>query len=396
MTMPVVKPDWKCAICSKTVRRKGNHPPRGWKRKGDEYFDPECWGSKYILRAITMRVVQPIDATWEELRAALKTMWVETTRAGNYIMTACFAGDVRREPGQVKMPAMPERYLYPELRLQFPSLPPQTISSLERSVKAKYRKVRYKVVWTCAASLPTMRYPTPFPVHNQSWEAQTEANSPVVSVRIGGIKLRLRLKGGPQFRRQRAAFDAIHRGEAEAGELAIYQRGKPPKIMVKMVAWLPRKERAKDLSGTLSVRTDKDSLLVALNTKDEALWRYNADHARRWIREHRQLLQRFNEDTKFEHRPVPPFRVRREQAVKKFHDRMDSICHQVAASLEGYAQRNNYAVVRYDDSLKDYCPDFPWARLRSLTSEKLDAFGIRFEAASGDSAKESQDLSQNE
>jgi hypothetical protein len=36
-------------------------------------------------------------------------------------------------------------------------------------VEAKYRAKRYEVVWTCAASLPSIRYPQPYPMHNQSW-----------------------------------------------------------------------------------------------------------------------------------------------------------------------------------------------------------------------------------
>jgi hypothetical protein len=66
--------------------------------------------------------------------------------------------------------------------------------------------VRYRVVWTAAASLPTHRYPTPFPVPNQGWHATIEADQAVVGVRIGDARYRLRLKRGPQFRRQMEAF----------------------------------------------------------------------------------------------------------------------------------------------------------------------------------------------
>jgi hypothetical protein len=43
------------------------------------------------------------------------------------------------------------------------------------------------------------------------------------------------------------------------------------------VAWLPRIARSSLREGTLSVRTAADSLLVAVNEKDEKLWSYHAD-----------------------------------------------------------------------------------------------------------------------
>jgi hypothetical protein len=165
--------------------------------------------------------------------------------------------------------------------------------------------------------------------------------------------------------------------------------------MVKMAAWLPREsptpggsrpavaDRPDQLiTGTLAVRTGKDSLLIARNPKDEVLWRYNGDHLRRWAAEHRNQLQRWSEDQKYEQRPVPAFADRRQAAVTKFRDRMNSATHEIAAQLAGYASRRHFARVRYDDNDRSYMGDgFPWYRLRTLIAEKLDARGITFEAS---------------
>jgi len=122
--------------------------------------------------------------------------------------------------------------------------------------------------------------------------------------------------------------------------------------------------------------------LVAVNAKDEDLWRYNGDHLRRWTAEHREQLQRWSEEQKYEQRPVPAFAQRREAAVRKFRDRMNSATHEIAAELAGYAARRHFAQVRYDDSDHSYLGDgFPWYRLRSLIAEKLDARGIALEAS---------------
>src|ERR1019366_3888125 len=44
------------------------------------------------------------------------------------------------------------------------------------------------------ASLPTYRYPTPFPVPNQGWHATIEADQAIVRVRVGDARCRLWLK----------------------------------------------------------------------------------------------------------------------------------------------------------------------------------------------------------
>ena len=202
--------------------------------------------------------------------------------------------------------------------------------------------MRYPVVWTGAASLPTHRYPTPFPVPSQGWTATIEADQAIVSVRIGDARYRLRLKRGPQFRQQMAAFRQIVEGDAVAGELAIYDHDG---VMVKMVAWLLRREEKGERTGVLTVRTAKDKLLVAVNAKDEAIWRYNGDHLRRWAGEYRTRLQRWSEDQKYEKQPVPGFASRREAAARRFRDRMNSATHEMAAQLAGYASRRHFAQV---------------------------------------------------
>ena len=327
-----------CAGCSvaRTVKPTPKGEPRiltGWKKLGDATYCPLCWRKKYILRAITMPVASPLDCSWDELRKALSTMWAQTTSASNWMMTELYARDVRRGT-EAKMPPMARVYLYPEARARFPGLPSTTVASLENSVQRKYRAVRYPVVWTAAAALPTHRYPTPFPVPSQGWFATIEADQAIVAVRIEDARYRLHLKRGPQFRRQMAAFRQVAEGGAVAGELAIFDHDG---VMVNMAAWLPREEDKGARADVLTVRTGKDCLLVAVNAKDEAVWRYNGDHLRRWAGEHRTQLQRWSEDQKYEQRPVPAFAQRRTAAARKFRDRMNSATHEIAAQLAGRA-----------------------------------------------------------
>ena len=390
--MPVLTPEATEAVCSdchkahKTKLTPAGKPrtPRGWKAHEGETYCADCWNRRYLLRAVSMPVAAPIGCTWQELRDDVKAAWRQTTRAANWIITELYAGDVRRHPGEEKMPPLARTYLYPALRLEFPALSPATVVALEQAITRKYRAIRYPVIWTRANSLPSFRYPIPVPVHNQSWAVRIEEDKPILSIRIGEARREMRLKSGSQFRRQLASVRLLARGEAIAGEAALYQRGNPPVLMAKMVAWLPRQAAVSPVRlSTLRVHTSKDSLLTAVNLNDEKLWMYHGDHLKRWSAEHRKQLDRWSDDQKYEQRPVPAFAQRREAAAAKYRNRMDSATHEIAAQLAGYAARRRFSAVVYDDSDQSFCEGLPWYRLRALIAEKVGAAGLEFEHAAG-------------
>jgi hypothetical protein len=73
----------QCTYCSAT----GTHPtrlPRGWKRSHDNQpICAKCWGERYVLRAVTIPVVGPVDGTWKELRDDLRDAWADATALSN-------------------------------------------------------------------------------------------------------------------------------------------------------------------------------------------------------------------------------------------------------------------------------------------------------------------------
>lgn len=100
--------EYHCHKCSKQTRK--SRIPKGWKHCADRFWCASCWKAQFILRAITIPVVEPLNGTWEELRSELRLMWIQTTMAANWILTELYARDVRKtEEG--KMPKMPWVYL---------------------------------------------------------------------------------------------------------------------------------------------------------------------------------------------------------------------------------------------------------------------------------------------
>lgn len=363
-----------CGECGTERKSRPNREqqpklPVGWKRLEAKIFCGDCWRQRYSLRALVIPVVEPLSGTWKQLEADLHTMWAETTEAANWMMTQLYARDVRRTPGIERMPPMKWLYLYPEVRLLFPNLPAKSITSLEQTIRRTYMAMRCNLIWTCATSLPTMRYPQPFPVHNQSWKFHfDEGNRPLVEGRIGEHRWELRLKGGPRYRRQLAGL----RKMTVPGELMI-GKWHDGTIGCKLVGWLARDEDTRNGAGTLRVRTGKDCLLAAFDERRNRLWLENCDHLPRWIAEYRRKRLRLAADWKAEQRPVPTFAVRRNTFVRKHRDRMKSAIQEAAAHLTNFSSRRGYAVLEYDDSLR-WLKEFPYAelekRIRTNTEER--------------------------
>jgi hypothetical protein len=390
-----------CKGCNRPA--KAERLPHRWKRIGEASYCPQCLHERYVVRTVAMTVVEPLGATWLEFRAALLESWAQVTSAANWMVTELFARDVRRQD-EVKMPPMPRVYLYPEARRLFPGLAPLTIASLAHTTQALYVAARYHVIWTHARSLPTYRYPVPLPIHNQLWRATMVDGRPIVRVRVGDRWWDLRLKGGPRYRRQLTAYEQIIAGEAIAGELALYRRRAhegpimarpngnqraPYAVACKIFAWLPRArdEAAGTASGTLRVWTANDTLLTAVDINDET-WRYHGDHLRRWSAEYRRIRQRFAEDCQVDQRLAPAVADRRTAVALRYQRRMRSAVREAAAHVVGHARRKRCATVLYDDSVRVFCPDFPFAALRERLRTDCDAAGLRFEYSSdGDSAR---------
>ena len=116
------------------------------------------------------------------------------------------------------------------------------------------------------------------------------------------------------------------------------------------------------------------------------MWIHNADHIRRWVGEYYRKLNRWADDQKAEQRPVASFTSRREAAVKKQQDRMDSATHEAAAQLVNFARRRKFAAIKYDDAEKGFAGKFPWDRLKRLIAEKADAAGIVVEFVASSAA----------
>lgn len=409
-----------CSRTGKTAEvkptAKGNpRPPAGWKNHEGKFYSPEGWKEMYVLRAVTIPAAGPEDISWKELREMLKTAFGQATSVSNWVMAELSRRDAVRLPGMEKLPPMDSKkaYLYPEARTVFPGVPTGTLVSILNSAGSKYRKARYDLIWRSAISLPSFRYPVPFPVSGQSWKArwgEDGRKAPLVDLALPGGRVTLRLRGGAEYRRQLRAFGKIVSGEAVKGELAVYEQRVSEssnrngikekqggenrtvsRIMIKMVAWLPRTEKtAPDPGKTMVLATGAESLLVARIDGREEPFFYHADHARRWIRENDTRMARLRDDLKMESRVNPKRKSmysRMETWSRKHTRRMDSLCHEASAAIVNFAKRQRCEKILFDSSEKGFAPHFPWHKLSEYIAYKADGAGIELAAAAKETEK---------
>jgi hypothetical protein len=428
-----------CSTCAKKQATKATpkgkpRVPRGWKEHQGQAYCSDCWQARYRLRAITFPVAEVLDATWQEFTQALAAAWGQSTRLANWAVNELAKADITRSAGDEKLAAMPAINLYQRWQDHYErgawTGAAQSANAILRSVELKYRKRRLDVIWRSSAVLPRARYPQPYPVHCTAYEPAYQeyegrdghkSRVPVVSVPLAGWRWLVRLRGGNERRRQLANFAQIVRGDAIRGELAIYRvrastgnhrssmADRTPgggahvsyRIMVKIVAWLPRQPEFISPYSTIKispngqrkqllVSTGNNALLVALSPDHERPWFLHANHVRRWIKMHRWHLDRIANDMKLERRrprrEMIALQNRLDTLTHRQHCRIDTFCHTAARQLANYAARQGVAEVIYSDAKQGYFTEFPYYRLRQLLQEKLDEYGIELHIAQEETA----------
>jgi hypothetical protein len=403
-----------CTRCGKASDAKPDKKgeaklPRGWKRHSGVWC-PACWSSAYMMRAVTIPVAGPVSCEWPEFRELLRAAWGESTRLANWCATQYYARDIRRESGMEKLPPPPKVYLYPEARKVCPTLVPTTVTAIDHAVQGKYRAARYKLLWTNEVSLPTFRYPYPLPLPSDNFRLRIgEGDELLCDLRLTSEttdRVTVRLRGGADYRRQRAALEKCIDGAAIPVEATLYRidshQGdhrngvtRTSRVMLKIAAWLPRREStASSKERFFSVRTDQQSFLYGVLQDREQPWVLNADRMRDWVHQHQRDLRRLGEDRKQEDRRDRNKRRRHRRTLseksKKFLNRMDSFVKETAAGIVHFARRAKVTRIKYDDSYRDYVDSFPWAKLRTQLAQKCDEFGIVFEAARGEETTKAQ------
>ncbi len=360
---------------------------------------------KTAVRAMVLPILKPLDGDWPSLRQNLDTMFDACRKAANLITSAIYTRDMEAlaqcAPGDI--PKAHWSGVDKIAKSACPELPRQILSGIDHFVKLRYRgknsegqRVRlacmfgwqslpshvnvpipcspadgdggYKL-WMDGADLlldvPLMRRPNP----NRKGKVRDRG---VVTRRTVLLKT-LDKSGRPRMHAQtiRRALE----NKWKLGTLRIFKRGKH--VMVAIPVHIPVHDNP-DADGTMSVRFEAESLLVANVPGSDVLWTLHADQLRQTIAMERRAQQRLRDDYKFEprreKRGARQVMRRRSQKAKR---RIDAMLHDLARQVVGRAERARVRRIEIDDSCREYLPNGgPYAELITKIEQKAEQCGI--------------------
>jgi len=380
--------------------------PKGWKLKGDKLICNKCYKRDYRTFAITIPVTAPDGITWEDLRPLLRDSFAEATRLKNFLIRQMFLRDIVRDGTMAKMPTWDRPYLYQETA-SF-RIHPAMRAIAENLVQKIYAAARYEVIWTGKQSLPSFRYPQPYST-NDSKLVKLPAKEKLpeafgVKMRLMGQKehTTLRLSGSKsQYWRQLGVLQQVLDGEAECNEIALYQmranegdhrsnipQGNKPsrpvnRLMCKLVVNAPRKTREKlEKERFFNISTTEESLLYGILQDREEPWVVNADRVRDWCYQYGRRQHRQSQDLKHEMR-IPKAKKERllrdaDLWARKHNNRIKTFILQTCCQVVQFALRNDVSSIKYDDSIQNFVPRFPWFQLKGELERHCTEAGVEF------------------
>lgn len=422
--------DVVCSMTGQIINAKlgarGPVKPQGWKKLPDGRWLGSDFLQNYRLQAVKFVLAGPFgETTWDDLRQALKATFKLTTEAATWAQRTLELAEPVRQPQHTKFWPPPSVYLYGLAKQQevAQALPSQSRQAIFRVVTKRWHACRFQSLWLRSTRPPFYQYPYPLPVPSQGWSVAYGPNRQMLfSCRIGDRRCTLRLRGGPQFQREKMFFDHLIQktafpAEAVISEETSFRGGQnrltekapgggqsvPKTVTVRLVGYFPIHRRdVRDRSGSLLVRTARESFLVATVAGDESRppWVLNGDHVRRKIVDHRRKLTRLAEDQKAERRrpkrarlPLNEYRAllcdRQRKSVQKWLE-------ESAAWLAAYAARCRVAEVVLDATDRRWAEgEFPWYAWTAQLKRKLrDEYGLELRdvtAADAQPSEESED-----
>jgi len=400
---------------------KGNaRPPRGWRiipqapvgltqapvglsntsstsRLTKNILCKKCFAESYCTVAVTIPVIGTKEA-WK----IIKPQWYETTALSNWVLDNIIKHEKIRTPDQEKLSKKPKIYLYGEARDNYPRfgiLPSSASLSVINRVERDWNTDRYNVMWSYKQSRRVYKYAQPYTISD--FKIVQDENGIKISARIGDDNHTLSLSNSKGFYHQRRRLRNIikyteltlYRRKANDGDHRSFEvertNGQPIKRRYRIYAKIcvvVRKESAIDKNGIIGVRTTKDSLVAAFDSKNKRIWWYNADHARRIVVKHEKhllRLQRLSEDTKHERRKPKRdgacYREMISNVSKKDVRRIQQIADEVAKSVVEFAYRRKYNGIVYDDRERSFANNFRWSILKEKIKSKCNMRGLKFE-----------------
>lgn len=323
------------------------------------------------MKTITIAVAEVLEGgTKSEFYSELRKSLDLSVRLSNLCVTECARQD------DLSKEKAPKLYTYQALKkLGLLKGVANAASSISRLVEKHYTQDRWMMIRGKRSLRSYRSQPWPL-LHNKSisqLKIEDTGECLTARIKVGEGWWTVKLAGGEGYRRQVGCIrNAINQGRYGDSKIWINHKGV---AIIGVSCDMPNIER-KELSGSMSVSSSRESLLVATLEQSDVPFVINADIVHQWKSEANKRYQRLRQDRKSD---ANRRRIRREMNAlsQKTNNRMKTLCHEVAARIVNKAIRSGVAEIKLDLTIKSYSRLFPWYDLAGKIKYKAESAGIK-------------------
>jgi len=324
----------------------------------------------FMQRTMVIAVAEVLSGgTKAEFYKELREMLDTCRRAANKVVSLCLAADTELMTGG----KCPKLYSYKAIASEFPGIC-SVASSIDRAVIKQYRQSRYSIASGRKSACCYRSFPFPLLVSQGACKIDSSGDRITVKFRLKSEWVVV-LAGGARYARQ---SHGIRKAVSVCdSKIWIDRKGK---ALVGVSCQIPEAIE-KERSGTMTVQTAKDALLICNVEGSDIPFTINGDCVKQWSAARQRSVQRLSQDRKSGSKRAT-IKVLQDRVSGKWDRRFDSFCHEVSAQVVAHAKRRGVATVVLDFTVKSFCDSFQWFKLKSRIVYKCETEGIRVEDAS--------------
>lgn len=223
-----------------------------------------------LQKCIKLRIIKPVDKTWDELGKTLHDTQYISFKAANFVIRECYLRAIAKYNGE----KVEKQYYYPKLVEMFPNIAGHILNATERTASKKW-VASAKDVLSSKVSLPTFKQGMPINIHNRAYKLLQVDNDYIIDVQLRSqkhVQTRYKFIVSANDRSTKIILDRIINGEYTQGEAQISNR------KGKWFYIIPYQFEAKHYDIDIN-----NIMGIDLGITKAAYWAFNNSHKRGFI-----------------------------------------------------------------------------------------------------------------
>ena len=324
---------------------------------------------KLCNRTICLKITKVVEGgTKSEFYTDLRKSLDLSRRAANKSVTEC----VRQDSGLMVGGKCPKLYTYPIVKQEFQGVTNQC-SSICRAVESKYKQERWHVARGQKSICNYRSMPWPLLSNKSIKTIKIEDNGEYLTAKIKLLSgwWTVQLASGSNYKKQNNGV----RNAIKIGDSKIWTDRKHQAVIGVSVQQEAKSDSKR--SGTLTVSSSIESIIVATKQKNDTPFVITGDEVKQWSAERERRYKRLGQDRKSGTKRQALNSVYG-RVSNKWNQRIDSFTHQTAAAVVNHAKRRKVNKLVLDFTIKSWSKKFAWFELAEKIKYKCEDAGIEF------------------